>query len=81
MNPPDDILSQALDLPLSDRASLARDLLVSLEASDFDDDAEGAWAAEIETRMEKVSRGEFSATEWRESVERVRRELANRRKP
>jgi hypothetical protein len=74
-----DILAQALGLPVEDRALLARDLLVSLESEGFDDDAEAAWAREIEARSEAVARGEFTATDWRESVERIRQELTKRR--
>jgi hypothetical protein len=76
-----DIFAQALGLPPEDRALLARDLLVSLETEEFDDDAEAAWADEIEARSRAVAKGEFSATEWRDSMERIRRELAKRRSP
>lgn len=74
-----DIFTQALGLPVEDRALLARDLLVSLESEGFDDDADHAWADEIQARSEAVAKGEFTATDWRESIERIRQELAKRR--
>jgi hypothetical protein len=78
MHTADDILSQALDLPLADRAWLARDLLLSLESDESDDDAEATWADEVEARSDAVARGEFTAADWRESVARIRRELQKR---
>ena len=78
MSTANDLLSQALGLPLEDRALIARDLLISLE-SGFDDDAEAAWVGEIEARSKAVAKGEFTATDWRESAKRIRQELAKRR--
>jgi hypothetical protein len=79
MNTANEILNQALGLPVEDRASIARDLLISLESEEFDDEAETAWPGEIEARSDAVARGEFTATDWRESIERIRNELARRR--
>ncbi len=76
-----DILTQALGLPVEDRALLARDLLISLDSAEIDDDIEATWAGEIEARSNAVARGEFTATEWRESLDRIRQELAKRRSP
>lgn len=67
-----DLLIQALELPLPDRAALARQLLLSLETEPFDADHEEAWNAEILERMELVKKGEFTASDWREAVERIR---------
>jgi putative addiction module component (TIGR02574 family) len=76
----DEIRSRALELSDSDRASLARDLLLSLEESGFDEGCEPAWVAEIEARSEVVARGEFTASDWQESVARIRHTLAQRPK-
>ncbi len=81
MSAVDHIRDQALSLDDSERAMLARDLLVSLESSGPEEEAQSDWAAEIQTRSDAVARGEFSASDWRESVERVRKHLASRRKP
>ena len=46
-----DIIDRALNLPLGDRAELARQLILSLEAGEFDENADAAWEAEIERRL------------------------------
>ena len=79
MNAVQEIRQLVLSLPEDDRASLARDLLASLEPDDSDTDVDAAWAAEIEARSQAVARGEFTASDWRESVERIRQTLAHRR--
>lgn len=74
----DDLRSQVLQLSEDERAALARDLLISLDG-DVDAEPDLAWVAEIQARAETVARGEFAACDWRESVARVRAELAARR--
>lgn len=75
-----EVRRQALELPEPDRAALARDLLASLDADEPDEDVEAAWAAEIEARSQAVARGDFTASDWRESVARIRQNLAQRRR-
>lgn len=79
MNASDEITNLVLALPQTERASLARRLLLSLEPDDFDEDGEAAWAAEIEKRMTAVERGNFRATDWREAIARIRKNLAHGR--
>jgi len=79
MSTVDDVRNQALELSREERAKLARDLLVSLETGDFDADADSAWATEIEARSAAYGRGELAARDWRESLERVRQALSQRR--
>ncbi len=79
MNASDEITNLVLALPQTERASLARRLLLSLESDHFDEDSEAAWAAEIEKRMEAVERGDFHATDWREAIARIRKNLAQGR--
>jgi hypothetical protein len=79
MSAVDDVREQALKLDESERAMLARDLLVSLEDAGPEQDAAADWADEIRARSDAVARGQFSAIDWRESVDRVRRHLAQRR--
>ena len=81
MSAVDHVRDQALSLDDSERAMLARDLLVSLESTSPDEGAQSDWAVEIQARSDAVARGEFSASDWKESVERVRKHLARRRKP
>ena len=70
-----DMLHRALELPVTDRADLARQLIISLEPPDFDSNVETAWATEIESRSSQVDRGEDCLRDWRESVERIRNSL------
>jgi putative addiction module component (TIGR02574 family) len=68
-------------LSASERAALARDLILSLEEAGLEQDAAAAWADEIEARSEAVHRGQFVARPWEESLERGRRIVAERRSP
>jgi hypothetical protein len=69
------LLEKALDLPESERAELARKLLLSLEPADFDSDAEQLWADEIEARLKRLDSGQTEVDDWRPAVERMRRSL------
>jgi putative addiction module component (TIGR02574 family) len=80
MSTVDDIRNQALELSPEDRARLARDLLLSLEPETRQEESESAWAGEIEARSAAVARGEFTASDWRESLERIRETLSKRRR-
>ena len=68
------ILRQALGLEPDERAVLAAELLVSLEASD--DDVQRAWAAEIERRSMNASieRGE----DWCVVLDEIRASVLQR---
>jgi len=81
MDTVDNLRAQALNLDEPERAALARDLLVSLDDAEPEEDAQSAWATEIQARSDAVARGEFSASDWKESVQRVREHLAKRRNP
>ena len=67
-----DIRAAVLQLPSSERAELAGDLLASLEDAAPDATSEAAWAAEILARSDAYRRGEAIARDWRESLDRVR---------
>jgi putative addiction module component (TIGR02574 family) len=68
------LLDQAMELPTNERAKLARELLRSLDGT-RDDNAESAWAAELERRV--GASNDASATDWStvrdEARERLRR--------
>jgi putative addiction module component (TIGR02574 family) len=68
-----DVFTDALSLPTSDRARLARELLRSLDESE-DPDAAEAWLTEIERRAREVKAGTAELEEW----STVRERLANR---
>jgi putative addiction module component (TIGR02574 family) len=76
----DDLFTQALKLPEPQRAALARQLLLSLEPDDFDEDSEAAWATELEARLAAIEQGKFEAKDWRESLAEIRQSLATRTK-
>lgn len=71
-----ELLKQALELPLDERAELAAELLESL--SEAEDDVEAAWAAEISRRVAAARAGELESTDWRQVLERVEKEVLSR---
>jgi hypothetical protein len=75
----DDLRSQVLALPATDRADLARQLLLSLETDSFDDDVQRAWTEEAERRSAAYQQGESKSRGWRESVDELRESLKQRR--
>ncbi len=75
MDSADNIRSQALGLSAAQRASLVHDLLVSLDEAGPDADADVAWAEELEARSAAYVAGEAQASDWQESVARLRASL------
>lgn len=72
---PDELLSNALDLSAPVRAEIAARLIASLDP-DVDDDAEQAWAAEIDRRMAELNAGQVQMIPWNE-VRQILRGPAN----
>jgi putative addiction module component (TIGR02574 family) len=66
-----EILKEGLALPSDTRAALAGSRLDSLD-TDVDEDAEAAWAAEINRRVAELDSGAAKTVPWAE----VRRRLA-----
>ena len=62
---------EALALPLDKRASLARELLESLDQAEADPTAGEAWARLIEQRAREVEDGTAPLVEWSEVRERL----------
>jgi putative addiction module component (TIGR02574 family) len=75
MNTSNELIDRVLSLPEPERASLARKLLLSLEPSDYDSDSDAAWAVELEARLAAVDGGRFAASEWRQTLTRIRQSL------
>jgi putative addiction module component (TIGR02574 family) len=71
------LLEDALKLEAAERAELASELLASLDA-EADDDAEAAWAAEIEERAARARSGEDPGEPWPEVRDRLERDLKRR---
>ena len=71
-----DLLTEALELPLDERAKMAAELLESLD--DAEGQVEEAWANEIQQRVAAARAGELASTDWRTVLERVEREVLGR---
>jgi hypothetical protein len=66
------IFREALDLPETDRADLAAELLASLEpAEEPAEDVEAAWAVKIERRARRFLSGESRGIDWAEARAQV----------
>lgn len=71
------LLADALKLDVPERANLAAEILASLDGP-RDEDAETAWAVEIERRAARARSGEDPGRPWSEVRDRIKRSLANR---
>lgn len=71
-----ELLAEALELPLDDRAKMAAELLESLEEAEAG--VGEAWAREIEKRVAAARAGELASTDWRTVLDRVEREVLGR---
>lgn len=71
-----ELLNEALELPLDDRAGIAAELLQSLDEAE--QEVETAWAAEIQQRVAAVRAGELASTDWREVLARVEKDVLGR---
>ena len=71
------LLEDALKLEASERAELASELIASLDG-EADEDAEAAWAVEIEERAAGARSGEDPGKPWPEVRDRLERDLKNR---
>jgi putative addiction module component (TIGR02574 family) len=71
------LLREALELSTDEREQLAAEILASLDA-DALEDAELAWATEIEERARRVLAGESRGKPWPEVRDRIRREVLGR---
>ncbi len=75
-----ELLREALSLPIDERADVAAELLASLDDVGSEDVArvEAAWAAEIERRARRVMAGESAGIPWEDVRRRAEAELRNR---
>ena len=71
------VLEDALKLGVGERAALASELIASLDA-EADEEAETAWAAEIEERAARARSGEDPGKPWPEVRDRLERDLRTR---
>ncbi len=74
------LLREALTLPVEERADVAAELLASLDEAPPEDAAEveAAWAREIEQRARRVMSGESTGEAWEDVRARVVQRLTER---
>ncbi|NOT26124.1 MAG: hypothetical protein HOP16_08470 [Acidobacteria bacterium] len=72
-----ELLREALTLPVNERADVAAELLASLDdaAAENPAEVEAAWAAEIEKRARRVIGGESAGVPWEDVRRRAEAEL------
>jgi putative addiction module component (TIGR02574 family) len=72
-----EVLRDALSLPIDQRADVAAELLASLDDVGSEDlaEVEAAWAAEIERRARRVLAGESAGISWEDVRRRAEAEL------
>ena len=71
-----ELLREALTLPLDERADVAAELLASLDESvENPSEVEAAWATEIERRARRVLSGESAGEPWADVRDRIARRL------
>jgi putative addiction module component (TIGR02574 family) len=75
-----ELLREAMALPVKERADLAAELLASLDDAAAEDPAEveAAWAAEIERRARRVMAGETAGIPWDDVRRRAESKLRRR---
>ena len=75
-----DVLREALALPLEERADVAAELLASLDdaAAERPADVEAAWAVEIERRARRALADESGGLAWDDVRRRAEAELRQR---
>jgi putative addiction module component (TIGR02574 family) len=75
-----ELLREALALPVKERADVAAQLLASLDEAAAVDPAEveAAWAEEIERRARRVIAGETTGIPWNDVRRRAEAELHRR---
>jgi len=74
-----ELLREALTLPVQERADVAAELLASLEeVADSVEEVEAEWAAEIERRAKRVLAGQSAGIPWEEVRRRADDELQRR---
>jgi putative addiction module component (TIGR02574 family) len=71
-----DLLTEALELSVDERAKFAAELLDSLHEPEHD--VEVAWATEIQERVAAARAGELQSTDWRTVLESVERDVLGR---
>jgi putative addiction module component (TIGR02574 family) len=74
---PNEVLADALRLEPDARADVAAELLASLDGP-VDPDAETAWDAEIDRRIEAIEAGTVRLEPWSDVKRRIERDVLGR---
>ena len=75
----DNVLKDALRMPMADRARLAEQLIRSLD-EEVDPDVDAAWQDEVSRRWEDIQAGRTELIPWEVVKERVQRHLRDARR-
>jgi len=67
----ENLLTQVLQMPPEDRATIAERLISSLD-SKVDWDVEVAWQKEVQQRIEQIEKGEVVCLPWEQVLHRLR---------
>ena len=72
-----EVLREALTLPVNERADVAAELLASLDdaAAENPAEVEAAWAAEIERRCAALDAGRTGTASWDELRRQIKAEI------
>ena len=71
------VLADALRLDSASRAELAAELLASLDGP-ADPDADAAWTAEIDRRIDAIEAGTIRLEPWEQVKRRIEKDLLGR---
>ena len=74
----DDLLTDALRLPVEDRARLVHELLLSLDSEQAEPGAKQAWAQELERRAREVLTGAVQTEDAEEALDQISARLRAR---
>ncbi|MFP2912759.1 addiction module protein [Pyxidicoccus sp. 3LFB2] len=75
----DDLLTDVLQLPPEERAEVAHKLLLSLDETSEDVNADAEWARELERRAEDIRQGRVESVPWEDVEARISARLKSRR--
>lgn len=68
----ENLLTQALQMPVEDRAVIAERLISSLD-TETDQDVEIAWQQEVQRRVDEVDKGVVTCIPWEQVLLRLRK--------
>lgn len=66
------IISDAMLMPVKDRAIIAERLIASLD-QEFEKDTELAWQNELQKRVDEINSGKVSCVPWKEVRTRLKK--------